>query len=284
MTEVAVKPAPAAAVPVAQRRRGRARGRSWWSAVWPPVTAFLILLAIWEIAVRLSGVKPIILPPPSTIVIAMGQNPGQLLSSSWASLEEILIGLAASIVIGIPIAVLIASFKIFERAVYPLLVASQVIPKVALAPLFLIWFGFDLTPKVVLVFLISVFPIVINTAIGLGGIPIEKLYLARSMGAGSMTTLFRFRLPQALPEIFGGIKIATTLAVIGAVVGEFVSANAGLGYLIMLGNSHLNASLMFTAIVALTIIGVVLFVIVGIVERLVMPWHVSRRDSFNSAK
>jgi NitT/TauT family transport system permease protein len=253
-----------------------------WSTVWPPATAFIILLAVWEIAVRVTGVKPIILPSPSAIVIAMGQDPAQLLTGTWASLSEVLIGLVASIVVGIPLAVLIASFKVFERAVYPLLVASQVVPKVALAPLFLIWFGFDLTPKVVMVFLISVFPIIVNTAIGLGGMPIEKLYLARSMGAGPLTTLFRFRLPQALPEIFGGVKIATTLAVIGAVVGEFVSANAGLGYLIMLGNSHLDASLMFTAIVALTLIGIILFGVVGVVERLVMPWHVSRRDTFNS--
>lgn len=263
-------------------RAGRVAGRSWWSAVWPPITAFLLLLVVWEIGVRLTGVTEIILPTPSTIAVTLVDQAVPLLGQSWITLQEVLIGLALSIVVGIPLAVLITSFKIFERAVYPLLVASQVIPKVAVAPLLIIWFGFDMTPKIILVFLLAFFPIVVNTATGLRGIPIEKLYLARSMGARPLKTLFWFRLPQALPDIFGGVKIATTLAVIGAVVGEFLSAQSGLGYVIVQANAQLNAPLMFASIVYLTILGVVLFAIVGFIERLALPWHVSRRDSFSS--
>jgi NitT/TauT family transport system permease protein len=192
--------------------------------------------------------------------------------------QEVIWGYLLSIVIGIPLALAIFLSPFFARTVYPLLVSSQAMPKTAIAPLFVVWFGFGLLPKVLIAFLIAFFPIVINTVVGLASIEPEKLYLARSMGMSPMTTFFKIRLPQALPAIFGGLKIAITLAVVGAVVGEFVGAEAGLGYLLLVANGNLNTPLLFAGLVGLTVIGVVAFMLVEIAERIAIPWHVSQGD------
>jgi NitT/TauT family transport system permease protein len=151
-------------------------------------------------------------------------------------------------------------------------------PKVAVAPLFLVWFGFGLLPKVLIAFLIAFFPVVISTAVGLASIEPEKIYLARSMGFGATATFFKFRLPNALPAIFGGLKISITLAVVGAVVGEFVGGDAGLGYLLMVANGSMDTRLLFAGIVALTVLGVVLFLLVELAERLAIPRHIIAGD------
>jgi NitT/TauT family transport system permease protein len=265
----------------APQRRYRPQLQHWLKVAAPPTIAILIVLAVWQLGVQMTGVAVFILPGPGDVVVALWKDAPILLPNTWVTLQEILLGLAISIMVGIPLAVLLVSFKPIERALYPLLIGSQVVPKVALAPLFLIWFGFDLLPKIVMVVLMAFFPIVINTAIGLRGIEIEKLYLARSMGAGRLTTLVRFQMPGALPSMFGGIKLATTLAVIGAVVGEFVGASEGLGYQVQQGMARLNAPLTFAAVIYLTVIGMLLFLIVDIIERLALPWHVSRRADFN---
>jgi NitT/TauT family transport system permease protein len=266
----------------APQRRYGPQFQHWLKVAAPPTIAILIVLAIWQFGVQMTGVATFILPGPGDVVVALWKDAPVLLPNAWITLQEILLGLAISILVGIPLAVLLVSFKPIERALYPLLIGSQVVPKVALAPLFLIWFGFGLFPKIVMVVLMAFFPIVINTAIGLRGMEIEKQYLARSMGAGKLTTLARFQMPGALPSMFGGIKLATTLAVIGAVVGEFVGASEGLGYQIQQGMARLNAPLTFAAIVYLTFIGMLLFLIVDIIERLALPWHVSRRADFNT--
>jgi len=166
----------------------------------------------------------------------------------------------------------------FSRSILPLLVSSQAMPKVAVAPLFLVWFGFGLLPKVLIAFLIAFFPIVINTAVGLAAIEPEKIYLARSMGFGATATFFKIRLPNALPAIFGGLKISITLAVVGAVVGEFVGGDAGLGYLLMVANGSMDTQLLFAGIVALTVLGVVFFLLIELAERLAIPRHISAGD------
>lgn len=286
MTQIAPSNA-TAVIAVSSRKPPRSTGGrvgTWLRTVWPPLVAFVLICTIWEIIVRVTGMSKLVLPAPSDISGAMSEYSGMLLPAVWTTLVEVVIGLAVSIVTGILLAVLIVSVPVLERAIYPLLVALQMVPMVAIAPLLIIWFGFDLIPKIIMVVLISFFPIVINTAIGLRSIDIEKLYLARSMGAGPFTTLFRFRIPQALPNIFGGVKIATTVSVIGAVIAEFMGGQAGLGYVLQTANSHMNPSLMFASIVYLTVIGMLLYLVVNIVERLALPWHVSRRGSFNSSK
>ena len=185
-----------------------------------------------------------------------------------------MLGFALSIVIGIPLALAIFLWPAFSRSILPLLVSSQAMPKVAVAPLFLVWFGFGLLPKVLIAFLIAFFPVVINTAVGLASIEPEKIYLARSMGFGATATFFKIRLPNALPAIFGGLKISITLAVVGAVVGEFVGGDAGLGYLLMVANGSMDTQLLFAGIVALTVLGVALFLLIEFAERLAIPRHI----------
>jgi NitT/TauT family transport system permease protein len=159
----------------------------------------------------------------------------------------------------------------------PTLLFFQVVPKVAIAPLFLVWFGVGALPKVLVAFLISFFPIVIDAAVGLRSMSTEMRDLARSMGATRMQVFARFRLPTSLPYLFSGLKVAATLAVAGAVVGEFVGADKGLGYLLLVTNSNLETALMFAALFALTIIGLAFFYAVELLEALLIPWHVTHR-------
>ena len=157
------------------------------------------------------------------------------------------------------------------------LIAAQVMPKVAIAPLLIIWLGFELAPKVALTILIAFFPIVINTVVGLNMTTRESLYLFRSMGATNLHTFFKLRLPNALPVFFGGLKIASTLALIGAVVGEFTGANAGLGYLITIQVGNAETAGAFASIVYLTLMGLLVFLVVVAIERVLVPPHMLRR-------
>jgi len=252
------------------RRKWRARIRN----VLYPVGVVLGVLVIWEAATRMLEVPAFLLPPPSAIAVSFIANAPLLLFHGWITTAEILLGFALSIVVGIPLALAIFLWPTFSRSVLPLLVSSQAMPKVAVAPLLLVWFGFGLMPKVLIAFLIAFFPIVINTAVGLASIEPEKIDLARSMGFGSVATFFKVRLPNALPSIFGGLKISITLAVVGAVVGEFVGGDAGLGYLLMVANGSMDTALLFAGLVALTVLGVVLFLLIEIAERLAVPRHI----------
>jgi NitT/TauT family transport system permease protein len=236
-----------------------------------PVLAGAALLAIWEFGTRALQVPVYLFPPPSSILVAAVDNWQLLLRESWITSIEILAGYAVSILVGIPLALAIFQWPIFSKSVYPLLISSQAMPKVAVAPLFVVWFGFGLMPKVLIAFLIAFFPIVINTVMGLASIEREKIYLAQSMGLSSFDTFRLIRLPSALPSIFAGLKISITLAVVGAVVGEFVGGDGGLGYQLMVANGSMNTPLLFAGILALTVLGVLAFWAVEVVERLSMP-------------
>jgi NitT/TauT family transport system permease protein len=181
------------------------------------------------------------------------------------------------VLVAVPLAILIVSSRPFEKSFYPLLVASQVIPKVAIAPLFLVWFGFGLLPKVLIVFLIAFFPIVINSVIGLRSMEIEKHYLAQSMGANRWQVFVKLQLPNALPSMFGGLKVAATLSVIGAIVGEFVGSDDGIGSILMTAIGSVDTVTLFAGVGYLTIMGILIFVLMDVLERLLIPWHISRR-------
>jgi NitT/TauT family transport system permease protein len=239
-----------------------------------PVAVVLGLLAIWEAVTRALGVPAFLLPPPSAVGLSLIANSSLILAHGWVTTVEILLGFALSIAIGIPLALAIFLSPVFSRSVLPLLISSQAMPKVAVAPLFLVWFGFGLLPKVLIAFLVAFFPVVINTAVGLSAIEPEKIYLARSMGFGTAATFFKIRLPNALPAIFGGLKISITLAVVGAVVGEFVGGDSGLGYLLMVANGSMDTQLLFAGIIALTVLGVALYLLVELAERLAVPRHI----------
>jgi NitT/TauT family transport system permease protein len=256
------------------RRRAERAARARVSAVLAPIAVVVGLLVLWEVGTRAFGVPVFLLPPPSAIMAAMAKHAWLLAVASGVTTIEIVLGFALSIAVGIPLALMIFLWPPFARAVLPLLISSQAMPKVAVAPLLLVWFGFGLMPKVLIAFLIAFFPVVINTAVGLAAIEPEKIFLARSMGLGGWDTFFKIRLPDALPAIFAGLKISITLAVVGAVVGEFVGGDAGLGYLLMVANGSMDTQLLFAGIVCLTILGVALYLVVELTERLVIPRHI----------
>jgi NitT/TauT family transport system permease protein len=261
-----------------ERSRAQGAARARVSAVLAPVVVVIALLALWELGTRRFGVPVFLLPPPSAIAAAMVKNAALLAAGAYVTTLEILLGFLLSIAVGIPLALMIFLWPPFSRAVLPLLISSQAMPKVAVAPLFLVWFGFGIVPKVLIAFLIAFFPVVINTAVGLAAIEPEKIHLARSMGFDGFDTFFKIRLPDALPAVFAGLKISITLAVVGAVVGEFVGGDAGLGYLLMVANGSMDTQLLFAGIVCLTILGVALYALVALAERLFIPRHIIARD------
>lgn len=242
-----------------------------------PVGAIVALFVFWDVSIRMFGIRPFILPSPGEVLDALISEWGQLGPAIVFTLYEILAGFALSVVIGTGLAVAIVSWRPLEKAIYPILVGSQVIPKVAIAPLFVIWFGFGIEPKILVAFLIAFFPMVISTVVGLRSVEAEKLYLARSMGANAMQTFFKIKLPTAMPSIFAGLKLSITAAVIGAIVGEFIGADQGIGRVLLIANGELETALLFAGIALLSVTGVVLFLIVDGLERVVVRWHVSQR-------
>ena len=243
-----------------------------WAAKMVPLAGILVFLAIWEVAVRVLKVPAYLMPPPSAVVVVFINE-----FHGWVTTYEMLLGYAMAVGIAIPLAIAITASQRFDRFVTPQMLFFQVVPKVAIAPLFLVWFGVGVTPKVLVAFLISFFPIVIDAAVGLRSMSSEMRDLARSMGASRWQVFAQFRLPTSLPYLFSGLKVAATLAVAGAVVGEFVGADKGLGYLLLVTNSNMETALMFATIVALTIIGLVFFYAVEFLESLLIPWHVTHR-------
>jgi NitT/TauT family transport system permease protein len=266
-----------------QARRDRRLKRARRAGLLYPVAVIGLIGLAWEFGTRAAGIPPFILPPLSLIAGSFMAHGGLLLQHSLSTLLEIALGFGLSIMIGLPLAMALFAWPAFSRSVYPLLVSSQAVPKVAVAPLFVVWFGFGLLPKVLIAFLIAFFPIVINTVVGLESIEREKILLARSMGLSALDTFLRIRLPSALPTVFGGLKIAITLAVVGAVVGEFVGGEAGLGYVLMTANGSMDTPLLFAGVIALTVEGVLLFLLVELAERLAIP-HAALRQQARSGE
>jgi NitT/TauT family transport system permease protein len=242
-------------------------------AVPPAFWTFVLLVIVWEIAVRVTQTPSFLLPTPSAIIADFMNYWPRLLPNAAVTTGEVLAGFAASVLIGVPLAVMITYSRPMERSVYPLIVASQTIPKVAIAPLLLTWFGYGVAPKIVIVVLLSFFPIVVNSVMGLKSASPEMIHLARSMGASGWQQFWKFRLPQALPNMFAGFKLATVMSVIGAIVAEFVGADQGLGYLILVAGGNFNITRQFTAIVLISVIGIVFFMMTERLERVVIPWR-----------
>lgn len=242
-----------------------------------PLLTLAALVIAWEVVVDAFRVPEYLLPAPSGIVAALIGEWRPLAFHTGVTLYEILWGFALAIAVGVPLAMVIVASPPFERSVYPLLVASQSVPKIAIAPLLIFWAGIGIFPKILVAFAIAFFPIVIDTVAGLRSIEPEMLHLARSMGAGEGKIFLKIRFPSALPSIFAGVKVAVTLAVVGAVVGEFIQADQGLGYVLQQATAVLNTRLGFAAILILALIGIVLFVAVEILERWLTPWSAARR-------
>ncbi len=245
-------------------------------AVPPALWALAGLLIIWELCVRIAQVPAFILPPPSDIFEEIVKNAHRLAPNALVTMSEVLLGFLCSVAVGVPLAVMIVYSRFMEKAIYPLIVASQTIPKVAIAPLMLTWFGYGMAPKIVIVVLLSFFPIVINSVMGLKSASREMIYLSRSMGASGWQTFWKFRLPQALPSIFAGLKLATALSVIGAIVAEFIGADKGLGYLILIAGANFDIARQFASVVVISLIGVVFFAVLERIERIAIPWRRAR--------
>jgi NitT/TauT family transport system permease protein len=249
------------------------RSRDRRTEIVSPILVTGLLLVAWEVAADFFQVPTYLFPAPSKIIAACIDNASLLLRESWVTSVEIVLGYILSIVIGIPLALGIFHWPVFAKSVYPLLVSTQAMPKVAIAPLFVVWFGFGLLPKILIAFLIAFFPIVINTVMGLSAIEHEKIFLARSMGLSSFATFRLIRFPNALPSIFAGLKISITLAVVGAVVGEFVGGDSGLGYQLMVANGNMNTPLLFAGVLSLTVLGLILFGLIEMLEHFAMPYR-----------
>jgi NitT/TauT family transport system permease protein len=247
-----------------------------------PILFSVAILSIWEIVVRAENVSRYVLPPPSRVAAQLNIFP-EIWPDLWATLERVVLGFVIAATIGILLAVVIVTFRPVSRALYPLLISTQVIPKVAIAPLFLVWFGYGGVSTILIVFLLAFFPIVVNTTLGLRSTEVEKLYLARSIGASWLQTFVRFRLPGALPSMFGGFKLAALLAVNGAVVAEFISSTSGIGRVIDSAAGDVNIVRMLVAIGYLSAFGLLFFLLVDVLERLAIPWHVSRRETIVAA-
>ncbi|MBI3024206.1 MAG: ABC transporter permease, partial [Candidatus Tectomicrobia bacterium] len=200
-----------------------------------------------------------------------------LLWHTWITGAEVILGFLASALLGVPAGVLVVWSKTLERTLMPIFVTSQTIPKIAIAPLFIIWFGIGIFPKVLVSLLIAFFPIVISTSVGLKAINQDMIDLIHSMNATKWQVFQKVRIPNSLPFIFSGLKIATAFATVGAVVGEFVGSDKGLGYVLIVSNSMLETPRLFATLLPLSLIGVLLYSAVTRIERVLIPWDVAVR-------
>lgn len=237
-----------------------------------PLAGVAIIVVAWELYTWIFQINRIVLPSPSDIYHASLANWRTLLAESWPTFLESVLGFALAVVIGIPIAVCVANSRLLNLTLYPILIATQSVPKVAIAPIVLVWFGLGMQSKLVIAFLVAFFPMVVDTAAGMRATPPGLLELARSLRASRLQIFMKVQFPAALPFVFAGAKVAVTLAVIGAVIGEFVGSVNGLGNLLLAANSQLDSPLAWAALLWLSLLGILLFAAVVIAERLVMPW------------
>lgn len=256
----------------------RAAAESRLGQVVLPAAMFVGLVLAWEAAYAVFNIPRFVVPAPFGIIAETWDRRLYLLGHTWVTLYETLAGFGLSILVGTPLAVLIVYSPLLRSAVYPLLVVTQAVPKVAIAPVLLLLLGAGEVSKVVVAFLVAFFPIVVDTATGLAATPPELLDLSRSYRASALKTFLKVRFPMALPFFFSGLKVAVTLAVIGAVVGEFVGSDKGLGYVILSATSYWKSNLAFAAMGILALLAVGLFGLVELVERLVCPWYAFTRD------
>lgn len=252
----------------------RRRNARFAADIIQPVGALVIFVAVWELACRALHVPAYLVPAPSAILTDTWQLAGTVMMHTQATTETVLLGFLASLVISLPLAVLITASPVVANAIYPLLVLTQSIPKVALAPILVVIFGSNELPRVVVTFLVAFFPLVLAIAAGITAVPPELIELGRACRANWWRELWRIRLPYAVPFVFSGLKAAITLSVVGAVVGEFVNADRGLGYLIVTSTAFFKVPLAWGALVLLSLMGIILFQAMVIIERVFFPWSV----------
>ncbi|RSM72998.1 ABC transporter permease [Kibdelosporangium aridum] len=237
-----------------------------------PIAGLAVVIGLWWLATIVFSIERYLVPSPKDVFDAYVAQQGFLLDQAGVTLLETIQGFVLALAAGVPIALLIVWSKILERMIYPLLLAVNAVPKIAIAPILVVWLGFDMLPKVIMVFLVCFFPIVISTASGMKSTPAELVELLRSMDCSRWQEFFKLRLRYAMPQVFVGMKVAISLAVIGAVIGEFVGAKAGLGYVIVQSGASADTSLAFAAMALLAVMSIVLFYGLVMLEKILLPW------------
>ncbi len=245
---------------------------------WIPTVAILAgLIGLWELVVSVNDIPHWKLPAPHAVASELWNSKALLWHHTWVTLVEVMAGFAGALGTGLLLAALIHQFRILERVIYPSVIASQTIPIIVIAPLLLIWVGYGFQHKVIVVALITFFPIVVNTVDGLKSTDPDMIRLMRTLGANRWQIFSKVQVPNSLPFIFSGIKIAITVSVIGAVIGEWVGSSEGLGYLAIRSKSQFLSERVYATVVLLSVMGVGLFLLSGLVERVMLRWHYQRR-------
>ena len=245
-----------------------------WAA---PVTILLGIVVLWELWVQVWDIPKWQLPSPSEIGRELAASRSLLLEHTLVTLEEIILGFVAALTSGLVLATAIAYSRILERSVYPIVIASQTVPIIAIAPLLLIWVGYGIAPKVIVVALICFYPIAVNTVDGLKAVDPDMVNMMKTLGASRWQVFTKLQMPTAMPYMFSGIKVGISVSVIAAVIGEWVGASAGLGYLITYSQPLFLTARVFAAIVVLSAMGISLFVLASVVERMMLPWYYTEK-------
>ena len=253
-------------------KKRRSSGKELFHRIWPPVLSFVLLLVIWQILIVELEVPEYIMPPPSDFLARLFESRALLFDHMLRTATEVALGFMLATAISVPLGYLIASVSLVERSAYPLIVFVQLTPKIAIAPLFIVWFGFGMTPKIFITFLLCFFPTLVASMAGFKSLDERILYLSRSMGATPKQTFRYIQLPTAMPYIFAGLRVSIVFAATGAIVGEFVGANKGLGYLLLRGSAYLDTALIFAVLVVLALMGLFFSYAVQFAEQIFMPW------------
>jgi NitT/TauT family transport system permease protein len=235
-----------------------------------PIAALIVL---WQAVVFFQLLPSFLVPPPLAVLKVMISRWELLLQHTAVTTLEVFLGFIFAVAIGIPLGWLIVSSRVLERTIYPLMVGSQAVPKVALGPLFVLAFGYGILPKVILALLVAFFPIAAGSAVGFGSLDAGWFLLMRSMRASRIQTFLKLQIPAGLPSIFGGLKVGAALAVVGAVVGEFIGSDAGLSYLLLIANSNRDTATEFACLILLSLLGIFFYALVGIAEAIAVPWR-----------
>jgi NitT/TauT family transport system permease protein len=253
------------------------RWRRWVREAWLPILFVVGLFAIWEASVHVFDIKPYMLPAPSSFLYQLGFRFGSISHDTLVTTAETLVGFLVAVGIGVPLSLIVAFSWVLRRTLYPVAVTIEMVPKIAFAPIMVSWIGFAFSGKIIIVFLVCFFPVLLNGILAFTSLSEDLLRFARSTGATALRTFFMVRLPAALPQVFVGIKGAAVNATVGATVSEWVGGDAGLGYRIQIASGDLRMDIAFAIIIVLAAVGLALFGMVVLAERALIPWHVSQR-------
>ena len=249
----------------------------WIINSWMVIAFFIAFFVFWEISIDLFSIPRYILPKPTTIFVNASADMPRLIDYTLVTGLETILGYVTAILIAIPLGLAITFSSILRRTIYPFFVSLEMTPKIAFAPLFISWLGFGLLPKVIIVFLVCFFPIVLNAILAFGSLSDELDRFSKTTGASAIRTFLKIRVPSALPQCFVGFKYAAINATVGATIAEFIGSDEGLGFYIQIVTGNMRPDLAFAGIFLLTIMGLVLFGIVTFAEKMLIPWHISQR-------